>query len=225
MDNLVFTRFLYPKHLVIQTLISCIFEKKCEEALYWAFELYYSEIDVYPIFRNLSSNYYSNCVGLHGFIDKSYKNLDEPIRWGPEIIEDRKKREILAITSIVHNLCIRIPCKNSKNSKVDKRPIIMITKMPTNEYDKVMPYKIRNPSKNNDGLLNAWRRHWEYYGARCPYWTKKIAEFGGVLNHETKRVVFPDDDSLEEFYDTYCFEPDEQSLEVISYILGIYTFT
>lgn len=240
MNNLVFTRLLYPKHLVIQTLISNIFAKNTDAAMHWCFELYNSEIEVYNILRNIANVYYSNCIGILPFIDKVFNNMDEPIQWGPAKIIEKKKREILAISTIIHNLCIR-ETKN-KNSKLDKSPIRLLTKTQENQYcvfftprhkwyqyrEHVIAIGKKYPIKNscinqaiNDNLLDAWRKYPEYYASKCPYWEKKIIEFDGVINHETKKIDFADDDMLEGFYEQFAYDSDEQPWEVIESVLGI----
>ena len=53
---------------------------------------------------------------------------------------------------------------------------------------------------------------WLYYCAETPVWASRIREGGGkVLD---KRVEFENDDLLEEFYEKWGFEPDEQCSEM-----------
>ena len=52
-----------------------------------------------------------------------------------------------------------------------------------------------------EGLNHASWYSWEYYCFDSTEWNKRFKKYGGVKNHETKRVDFPDDDCLESFYD------------------------
>lgn len=62
-------------------------------------------------------------------------------------------------------------------------------------------------------LTEAYLRHWEYYASFSPIWQKRIQKHKGTINHETKRIEFPDDDHFEEFYDEFNYETDEQRTE------------
>ena len=70
------------------------------------------------------------------------------------------------------------------------------------------------PRFNDMPLWEATWYHWMYYSYNCPLWNKRINEFHGVLNHNEKEIIFPDDDIQEEFYQKYGLEPDEQPKEI-----------
>ena len=55
--------------------------------------------------------------------------------------------------------------------------------------------------------------HWEYYSHKCPLWKERFDKYNVCFNDLTKEVEFPNDDLLEEFYEKYGLEPDEQSQE------------
>ena len=40
-------------------------------------------------------------------------------------------------------------------------------------------------------------------------------------NHEQKRIEFIDDDEMEDFYNHYGYEPDEQSNEILDKSIGV----
>jgi hypothetical protein len=62
-------------------------------------------------------------------------------------------------------------------------------------------------------LQRVFHYHWVYYTLNTPIWSKRIIEFEGTPNHETKDIDFDDDDDFEEFYDHFNYEPDEQKLD------------
>ena len=64
----------------------------------------------------------------------------------------------------------------------------------------------RSYNKSNI-LLN----YWEYYCSRSPIWKERFLKY--KCKFTDKNPVFINDDILENFYDKYGFEPDEQSKE------------
>jgi hypothetical protein len=50
---------------------------------------------------------------------------------------------------------------------------------------------------------------WEYYARTTPSWAPRLAEFNASFDAENN-VVFPDDDHLEDFYERYYMDFDEQ---------------
>uniref|UniRef100_A0A6C0B0G1 Uncharacterized protein n=1 Tax=viral metagenome TaxID=1070528 RepID=A0A6C0B0G1_9ZZZZ len=75
-------------------------------------------------------------------------------------------------------------------------------------------------SKRDDQLRENFFYNWEYYASFSPIWASRIQEYGGEINHETKKVIFDEgeDDEhqqqCEDFYLHFNYEPDEQSLEI-----------
>lgn len=68
-------------------------------------------------------------------------------------------------------------------------------------------------NKIND-IRDIYHNHWLYYAAFSPIWKKRIADFSGKIDYEKKQVLFENEDSEEEFYNKYNYEPDEQSNEL-----------
>ena len=62
-----------------------------------------------------------------------------------------------------------------------------------------------------DRYISAYLHNWEYYAYQTPFW-KEIFDKHKV-SFKKKQIKFPNNDLLESFYDTYGFEPDEQSNE------------
>ena len=56
--------------------------------------------------------------------------------------------------------------------------------------------------------------HWEYYAMGTPLWQKRLAKWGGTVNHTTKKLEFPTDEMQEAFYELYGYEFDELPKEV-----------
>ena len=67
---------------------------------------------------------------------------------------------------------------------------------------------------NQENIQRIYLHHWEYYASFSPVWLERIQKFGGKINHDTKKVDFSDDDLLEQFYEEFGYEPDEQKKSV-----------
>jgi len=69
-------------------------------------------------------------------------------------------------------------------------------------------------NRNKYNLNPLYWHKWEYYASFSPLWNQRIASFNGIVDHNATRVIFEDDDLMEEFYRSYGYEPDEQSKAV-----------
>jgi hypothetical protein len=95
--ELIFTRYLYEKEEVEVALILSILQKKDEETLFWAYELYYSGFEFQLI--NLLWKIYFDFYALlnHGFQSYLLKKLD------PLVFKDDPK----ILGSVIQNFVIR----------------------------------------------------------------------------------------------------------------------
>jgi hypothetical protein len=69
-------------------------------------------------------------------------------------------------------------------------------------------------NRDTSDIVTAYRDDWLYAASFSPLWKARIIGSNGTINEETKEVTFADDESLEQFYDKYGLEPDEQRLEI-----------
>jgi hypothetical protein len=69
-------------------------------------------------------------------------------------------------------------------------------------------------SRNKYNLQEKYRYNWEYHASFSPGWSKRIREFKGYTDFIKQKVIFIDDDLMQEFYEFYGLEPDEQKLDV-----------
>ena len=65
-----------------------------------------------------------------------------------------------------------------------------------------------------NSMIDILRYNWEFYAYRTPLWKKRIDSFGGIVDEETKKIIFEDEEKLELFYESFGLEPDEQSLDI-----------
>jgi hypothetical protein len=71
-----------------------------------------------------------------------------------------------------------------------------------------------NLSRNKYDLQEKYCYNWEYHASFSPLWSKRIREFKGYPDYIKQKVIFIDDDLMQDFYDFYGLEPDEQKLNV-----------
>ena len=57
--------------------------------------------------------------------------------------------------------------------------------------------------------MENYYNNWEYFCKETPIWKERFIEHQATFND---KICFPNDDLLEEFYDKYGLEPDEQTL-------------
>jgi hypothetical protein len=62
-------------------------------------------------------------------------------------------------------------------------------------------------------IVEAYRCNWEYHASFSPLWQERIKLYNGIIEHDRRKVTFSNDDDLENFYENYGLEPDEQKKE------------
>lgn len=55
--------------------------------------------------------------------------------------------------------------------------------------------------------------NWEYFTQGCPLWDERFLEFKCKFDKDTKKPIWENDNILENFYEKFGFEPDEQNNE------------
>ena len=191
---MVFTRYLYNKEQVEFSLLAAIQEKKREESLFWAYELYHSG------FTNEVSALVAeqvSCPKLRAYFEKL-----------PDLESDA-----LIVGTIIENLLnkntkIRIKLKPEDIDRYKTKPVIELKgwKIPKRECR----YKLRTKPGSDPITYD----NWLYEASLSPIWQKRIEKYGGTVCHESKTVNFDDENNEEKFYNWHNFEPDEQPLSV-----------
>ena len=71
-------------------------------------------------------------------------------------------------------------------------------------------FKLKRSKYN---LQEKYWYNWEFHASFSPIWSKRITQFGGYPNYTKQKIIFkeePDDDLMQQFYNLYGLEPDEQ---------------
>lgn len=226
--NLSLTRYLYNKQKVFEALKLAINEQEYEEALFWGYELYYSwlEIETIDYLINIAKYKLPEYKRFHRFLSKKKREwLSKEFHEKPHNI----------VASIIKNILIRNPNKKEGNSQI----YIIISIKDIEPYEtmcispvyKTLPILCKywlkipeNPSvitEEQSICLRDFCDNWLFYASRIPLWEHRILKYKGIINIEEKTVHFENDDSLEEFFDKYGFEPDEETIEIQRRLLGI----
>lgn len=61
-------------------------------------------------------------------------------------------------------------------------------------------------------LKDKYWYHWLYHASFSPLWAKRIHNYKAYPDYKTQTIIFLDDDKMEEFYNAYDLEPDEEPL-------------
>ena len=89
-----------------------------------------------------------------------------------------------------------------------------------NEVKMLNLFKINRTKYNAIELTNMFHDRWLYHASFSPLWHKRIRDKYGYINYVKMDVKFKSDYYLEEFYDYYGYEPDEQTSEIQNKHIG-----
>jgi hypothetical protein len=244
----ILTRYLYIKEEVLISLTIAIIEKNREEALFWAYELYWSGFQE-ETFEFLMSCYWELFETLNPRLKTFLQSQFDSWK------QDHNKHWTLG--TIVRNLADKsrkfqvdtfaLKVSPTPESKIkDHRFYIELCDDDITQYDTISPIQGELPrltlgkvcrfstrkeyndifgtghkSLTQKEILNTSTMKWDYYASFSPVWKERIEDHNGKIDDVSKCVVFDDDDDREEFYDRYGYEPDEQSIDILSKITHV----
>lgn len=139
-------------------------------------------------------------------------------------------KRVLILCRIIHYFTVTINKNLGKNLYVHIEPEEVVLYETISSCADLVPRKILRLAKiyaidsNNylslfdlkrekQDIKTAYYYDWLYYASHSPLWKSRILKHNGVIDVKNKKVEF-DDDDIDEFYDNYGYEPDEQSTEV-----------
>ena len=243
MDDLILTRYLYSYIEVKGSLFLSILDRKIDEALHWAYELYWSG------YTDETIDYLFEVYNIMYEKEERMERrlIEEYNKWKV----DNTKHEVLG--TILINIChqkykiskfietfFQIKCEDKDEEKKSNKLFIVLNMSNVKKHetlydygkrDKILKlvykYKLRteysevfeNPKMDMETRKNELRMNWETYAYRCPYWKEAIDEYNGRI--EDNKIKFDNDDNLEEFYEKYYLDMDEQPGEIQDIALGI----
>jgi len=143
--------------------------------------------------------------------------------------ESTNKR-VLILCRIIHYFTVITNKKLGKNLYVHVEPEDVVLYETIHVSEDLSPRKILPLAKiyaiDSDNYLSlfdlkretqdiktAYYYNWLYYASYSPLWRSRILKCNGVIDVKNRKVEF-DDDDIDDFYDDYGYEPDEQTIEV-----------
>jgi len=226
--NLSLTRYLYNKTKVFEVLETAIEEKNYKESLFWAYELYYSwlEIETIDYLISLAESKLPEYKRFHRFLSK------KKAEWLSTEIHE-KPHNIIA--TIIKNIFIRDPMDIESDAQIYF--IISMKDIESYKTYNIEPvYKTlstfcrywltipENPtivSEEQRLILRDFCDYWLFYASRTPLWKHRILEYRGSIDLEKKTVEFENNELMDEFFEKYGYEPDEQTIEIQRRLVGI----
>lgn len=239
------TRYLYNIYDVKYNLFLSIFRHNEMETLFWISELFYSgfEEDLKHVLINTCESCFSKDDILKEYVSvfkkkilskvkntrlfafatlgatmsqrkynlenflKEFYDLDvtqkeETYNYSDKLIEV-KKDKLKSFNEI----------KTDKTWKILKEGCKFPIKK---EYAKIFNTTIMDYDEIKSKLYN----NWVYYCKDTPLWIERINDCKGEIDEERELVLFEDDEKFDVFYNSFGYEPDEQSNDVIEYLIG-----
>jgi hypothetical protein len=241
---MVFTIYLYEKEEVKYSLLFALLSRQSDEALFWAYELYFSglEEDLIAWIQQLYSLYRQHNPRFTKRFDENIRRLREK---DVSLVENRE----CIIGEIVLNLSYRaydassLPINVLKAETQPERGIyirflprdaapyttVEIQGPPRMYLRTVSRFAVRKPEAIQFIDLvetpawhlpiqtgtRAYFDDWLYHASASPYWKNILSAYrSATVCDNTHRVEFTDEDEFDDFYNTYGLEPDEQPAEI-----------
>jgi hypothetical protein len=145
----------------------------------------------------------------------------------PDYDKQSSNKRMLILCRIVHYFTATAKKKLGKNLYVHVEPeeVVLYETIHVGVPRKILPlakiYTIDSDNylslfdlkRETQDIKTAYYYDWLYYASHSPLWKSRILKHNGVIDQKKHKVEF-DDDDIDEFYDNYGYEPDEQSTEV-----------
>ena len=247
--NFAFSRYLYVIDDVKSSLLLSILDHSPKEALYWAYELYFSGFkeDAFTNLLHIAQSMYSPKVKEFVQQQKTQweKTPDQYWILGTVVwyLADRQADVGKFVATFCQDPELIGQIKNTVPKRATRMVIILEEKdvqpyinvetdQPNHLLKHVLKYHPRtqvakifehdHSQFSREELYQMWRENWLYYAAKSPLWHNRIESFGGVIDHVNKTVLFTDDDSdlEEQFHEKYYYDTDEQPRQIVEFCLG-----
>lgn len=118
--------------------------------------------------------------------------------------------------------------ESNKDTKIKSHNILPVACMYSIAEDDLSAFPGLERNKISfEELQKKYWHHWLYYASFSPIWFKRIEKYGGKIDSEKETVLFingdgdSDEDSEEEFYQHFGYEPDEQKREIQEKNIGL----
>lgn len=72
-------------------------------------------------------------------------------------------------------------------------------------------------------IIDIYQYKWLYHASFSPVWFYRIQKYNGIICHPKKTVVFPEEESMQDFYLFYGYEPDELPRAIQNKSIGYFS--
>jgi len=79
------------------------------------------------------------------------------------------------------------------------------------QYNYLSLFKTKRETNN---IVQAYNYNWEYYASFLPLWQRRIQKCNGVIDNNSKSIIFEDEDDMEKFYLHYGLDTEEQPTRI-----------
>lgn len=245
-----FSRYLYLIEDVKSSLLLSIMDRNPREAMYWGYELYFSEIidETFTVLLNAAETMYDE--KCNRFVMNQYElwNANKDHYWILGTIIWYLCESEYDATAFVKEYCKDTEITEKYTPKPHhppkRRVIVILQEKDVMQYvnieiDKprylltlanLTKYPIRNYCANlfenahtvleRNELIQLYRENWLYFACACPLWYRRVRKYGGHMDHLSEKVIFKDDEKEDEFYKHYYYDPDEQPAHILELHLG-----
>jgi len=243
--TLLLTRYLYDKSAILFSFQCAIREKDTKQALFWAYELYYSGYQTEIIDIVLSMYNATLFPKLYKCLQKKYEQWKKENNAYPTFLAvlivnlvrtmriTMEKSPVLII--IVKEADIEPyktkPIDASKPWQYLRNCCEYAVKVPTEMLGHQADASYReqrnaegNAQSNAKNFFQSFssQTQWLYYAYPCPLWNLRLSEFNVKSDHVKKDVEFDTEEAMEDFMAKYGFEPDEQPLAIQTACVGTF---
>lgn len=246
--NFAFSRYLYVIDDVKSSLLLSILDHEPKEALYWAYELYFSGFkdDAFTTLLNISNSMYSPKV--HRFVQQQKTKWEEhpeqywivgTVVWyladrpaniadfAAEFCQDPELIQQIKNNPITHRRATNIAIF------LEEKDVQAYINVETGRPDQLLKHVLKHPPRTQVAkifehdhatysahtLYEMWSKNWLYYAAKSSIWQQRIESHNGIIDHAQKVVTFEDDDA-EPFDEKYYYDTDEQPRQIVELCLG-----
>ena len=192
-----FTRYLYEVWDVRSALTTSLLDKN-DDALFWAFELFYSGFDAKDCLYTIYKRFFAE---QHPLLEKHFQR-----EFDAKLLGGLVSTMLISRKTGANRLFVEFDDVAKYETATVKPAYRTLKKL-------VLP-SIRHESLftiEREGLKEAFLNNWLYHAAFAPIWRERLR---GKVRVENRRIVFCTDEDEEAFYEDYGFEPDEQSKEI-----------
>lgn len=115
--------------------------------------------------------------------------------------------DVLSYKTMESSLC------NNENDR-SLPPYRILSKLDLCKINTSQSLSLFHLKRENKNIRNIVIDKWVYYASFSPFWEKRIKSFKGTILHQTKEIIFEDEDLQDKFFNIYDMELDEQSAKI-----------